>query len=364
MSAPPARGRFHLHGRVLPDDAERDVWIADGRFLAEPVDDAVTLATDAVLLPGLVDAHAHLALHSPAPPSAGPDERIRASGRAQLEAGVTLVREPGSPDPRTTGLGPADGMPRLQTAGHLLTPPGTYIEGIGRPVPDERLPEVAEAEARRGGGWVKVIGDFVGRDGRLSPHYAPATVAAAAARVHAAGARMAIHANLAVVIEAAIEAGIDSLEHATYLAPSHVPELLRRGTAVVPTLLIRDRVMLMVQRLGMPPEEVGEFLAAYGRLPGTVRFAAGSGVTVLAGTDAGMVPHGRVRDEVEHLLAAGLDPVAAIGAASWVARRYLGLPGIEPGAPADVVAFARDPRTDPAVLGEPLRIVLDGRLVR
>ena len=171
-------------------------------------------------------------------------------------------------------------------------------------------------------------------------------------------------AILRAVIEAAIEAGIDSLEHATYLAPSHVPELVRRGSAVVPTLLIRDRVMLMVHRAGMPPDAIGEFLAAYGRLPGTVRLAAESGVIVLAGTDAGMVPHGRVSDEVEHLLAAGLDPDAAIGAASWAARRYLGLPGIEPGAPADIVAFARDPRIDPAVLAEPLRIVLDGRLVR
>jgi len=360
----PERGRFHLHGLVLPDDVERDVWIADGRFQADPVDDATTLATDAVLLPGLVDAHAHLALHSPAPRGAGPDERIRASGRAQLEAGVTLVREPGSPDLRTAGLGPDDGMPRLQTAGHLLTPPGTYIEGLGRPVPDERLPEVAEAEARRGGGWVKVIGDYPGRDGRLAPHYAPATLAEAVRRVHAAGARMAIHVNLPEVIEAAIEAGVDSLEHATWLAPSHIPELVRRGTAVVPTLLIRDRVLHMVERAGMPRDEVGSFLAAYGRLPATVRLAAESGVTVLAGTDAGMLPHGRVRDEVEQLMAAGVAPSTAIGAASWAARRYLGLPAIEPGAPADLVAFARDPRTDPGVLAEPSRIVLDGRLVR
>ena len=64
---------------------------------------------------------------------------------------------------------------------------------------------------------------------------------------------------------------------------------------------------------------------------------------MLAGTDAGMGPHGLIRHEVELMIAAGLDAQTALGAASWTARRWLGLPGIEEGAPADLVAFREDP---------------------
>ena len=95
-----------------------------------------------------------------------------------------------------------------------------------------------------------------------------------------------------------------------------------------------------------------------------VRQAAEAGVPILAGTDAGMGPHGRIRVEIEELLTAGLAPDLALGAGSWVARDYLGLPGIEDGAPADIVAFDRDPRVDPTVLATPVAVILDGRMLR
>lgn len=353
--------RLHIHGTILPDGVERDVWIVDGRFTFETVEDARTIAVDAYLLPGLVDAHAHLGLHSPAAADASADERVRASGRAQLAAGVTLVREPGGPDRRSAGLGPNDGMPRVQSAGHLLSPPGTYIPGLGFAAPDDELPEMAEAEYRSSGYWVKIIGDFPGRDGRVAAHYRAETLATAAARVHALGGRVAIHANLPAVMDAAIDAGIDTIEHGTGLAPSHIPEMRRRGTVLVPTLLIRDGVLGIVRSMGMPADDLAALERTLAGQPAAVRLAAEAGVTVLAGTDAGMGPHGRVRDEVASLFAAGLSPDLAIGAASWTARRYLGLAGIEEGEPADLVAFARDPRIDPATLSEPVAVVLDGR---
>ena len=361
MTASAPAGAFHLHGTVLPDGVARDVWIADGRFAFEPVEDATTLTREAFLLPGLVDAHAHLGLHSPAPRDASADDRIRASGAAHLTAGVTLVREPGGPDRRSAGLGPADGMPRLQTGGRLLSPPGTYIPGLAFPAPDDELVDIAAAEYAASRAWVKVIGDFPGVDGRVAAHYRPETLAAATARVHALGGRVAIHVNLPEVIDAAIAAGIDTIEHGTGLAPSHIPEMLRHGTVLVPTLLIRDMVLGLVRTVGMPSDAVADFERTIDGQPAMVRRAAEAGVTVLAGTDAGLGPHGRVRDEVGRLLAAGLAPDLAVGAASWVARGYLGLPGIQPGAPADIVAFAKDPRVDPSTLADPLTVVLDGR---
>jgi imidazolonepropionase-like amidohydrolase len=94
-----------------------------------------------------------------------------------------------------------------------------------------------------------------------------------------------------------------------------------------------------------------------------VRHAARIGVRILAGTDAGMVPHGRIRDEVRRLVEAGVPAEQALGAASWDARAYLGLPGIEAGAPADLVVFERDPRAEVDSLPAAALCLLDGRLV-
>jgi imidazolonepropionase-like amidohydrolase len=358
-----APGRYHLSGAILPSGEERDVWIVDGLVSFERRDDCRTIATNAYLLPGLVDAHAHLALSSPAPPEAGRLEQIRASGRAQLAAGVLALREPGGPDRSSAGLGPDDGMPRVQSAGHLLSPPGTYIPRLSRPAAPDALPDIAVEEARASGAWVKIVGDFPGRNGRTAVHYQPDVLAETARRVHAVGGRVAIHANLPQVIEAAIAGGLDSIEHGAMVQSTHLGAMAARGVALVPTLLIREPVRSLLRWAGIAADELADWDRALERQPEVVRRAVEAGVTVLAGTDAGMGPHGRIRDEIEQLLAAGVRPDAAIGAGSWTARAYLGLPGIEDGAPADVVAYARDPRADPSVLGAPLAIVLAGRLL-
>jgi imidazolonepropionase-like amidohydrolase len=95
-----------------------------------------------------------------------------------------------------------------------------------------------------------------------------------------------------------------------------------------------------------------------------VRAAFEAGVPVFAGTDAGGgVDHGLIAEEVRALHAAGLPAEAAVAAASWRAREWLGLPGIEEGAPADLVAYATDPRTDLDSLQRPQRLVLRGRVL-
>jgi imidazolonepropionase-like amidohydrolase len=90
--------------------------------------------------------------------------------------------------------------------------------------------------------------------------------------------------------------------------------------------------------------------------------AAEAGVRVLAGTDS--LPHGGIAAEVRALAAAGVRPHDALAAASWSAREYLGLPGLEPGAPADAVVYDRDPREDLGQLADPVAVVLRGRCVR
>src|SRR5438105_1798006 len=111
---------LHLRGIVLPKGTQRDLFVVGGRITFQPVDDARTVLDGGWLLPGLVDAHAHLALASPAPDDAPPAERVRASARAHLAAGVLAIREPGSPDAASRGIGPEEGLPRIYTAGRFL----------------------------------------------------------------------------------------------------------------------------------------------------------------------------------------------------------------------------------------------------
>ena len=94
----------------------------------------------------------------------------------------------------------------------------------------------------------------------------------------------------------------------------------------------------------------------------TLPLAAELGVTLLAGTDE--EPHGSVAAEVAALVRFGVPPAAAIAAATTGARRFLGLPGLEAGAPADLVTFDRDPASDIAALGAPVAVVAEGRRVR
>jgi imidazolonepropionase-like amidohydrolase len=128
-------------------------------------------------------------------------------------------------------------------------------------------------------------------------------------------------------------------------------------------MTIEAGIRAMVRDLGFPTAAVRQIDDGLARQPEILREAAALGVTILAGTDAGMGPHGMIRGEVELLLGAGLTPHVALGAASWAARSWLGLPGIEEGAPADLVAYRDDPLQDMAVLSDPTLVFLDGRLV-
>lgn len=356
---------FRLHGTVLPDGDDRDVFVVDGRISFDHDGDAETALDGGFVLPGLVDAHAHLALASPAPPNAPPGEQVRASARAQLEAGVLALREPGSPNRESTGLGPAEGLPRVFPAGRFLAPPGGYIPGLAREIPAGSLPEAAVEELRAGaGGWAKVIGDRLSPGSPFLPNFPPEILAEAARRVHDEGGRIAIHVWLPDVLDAAIDAGFDSLEHGTNLTEDRVARIADRDLALVPTMSIYGMVGGMLRQFGMPDEELDRLQRAVERLPEMLQLANEAGVTILAGTDAGMGPHGMVREEIRLLAEAGVPLERALGAGSWTARGYLGLPGIEEGAPADLVAFERDPRADLSVLAEPSVIVLDGRRVR
>jgi imidazolonepropionase-like amidohydrolase len=158
----------------------------------------------------------------------------------------------------------------------------------------------------------------------------------------------------------------DTLEHGLGLDLGLLDRMARQGTALVPTFTVWV-TFHDVARAARSARFRGWFHAAYARLGPLVSAAYEAGVTVLAGTDSygtSVLPaRRRVAGEVRHLAAAGV-PAAALGAASWTARSFLGCPGLEEGAAADLVAYDRDPRTDLGVLDIPARIILRGRVVR
>lgn len=162
-----------------------------------------------------------------------------------------------------------------------------------------------------------------------------------------------------------MEAGVDSLEHGLGLDEALLEQMARQHTALVPTFNVWVTFHDVV-RAARSHRFRDWFRGAYARLGPVVR-AAHEAVTLLAGTDSdatAVLPHGRVADEVRHLAATGIPPEAAVGAASWTARSFLGLPCIEQDAPADLVAYERDPRTDPRILRTPTRVILRGHVIR
>jgi len=355
---------YRLHGTVLPGGEQSTVYVRGGRFTHErPAEPVTTLAEHAWLAPGLVDCHAHLSLASPAGDDAAPGARVRASAAAQRDSGVLLIREPGSPDRAAAALHDrVEDLPPVVTGGRFLAAPGRYFPGLAREVDPAGLPAAVTEEASGAAGWIKVIGDFFSPRGRVEPSWTEADLRAAAEAAHAAGARAAIHATHPETIAAAAEAGFDSVEHGTGMTRDLLDLLAARRVTWVPTLVISDGVREIAGNLH--PDGAREIRGWLDALPAAVAAATAAGVTVLAGTDAGMVPHGLVPAEVAALVAAGVPADAALGAASWHARRYLGAPLIEEGAPADLVAYAADPRADPAELTRPVLILLGGRVIR
>ena len=197
--------RLHVRGTVLPGGEERDLFVTDDRRLTFRGDeDARTMLDGGFLIPGLADAHCHLGLYSPAGDDATDGERARASARAELEAGVLALREPGAPNRASTGLGPGDGLPRTFTAGRMLAPPGCYVPGFAREVEADELVEAALEELLAGGGtWAKLIGDWFMPHRRLTPNFPVEAVAEAAQAVHRAGGRIAVHTCLPETIDIA-----------------------------------------------------------------------------------------------------------------------------------------------------------------
>jgi imidazolonepropionase-like amidohydrolase len=354
----------HLSGVVLPDEEHRDVWVTGGRISFQPVPGAETVSRGGFLLPGLVDAHCHVGI-ARGGGHVTDVEGLRGQALTERAAGVLALRDCGSPvDTRVLDDHPD--LPRIIRAGRHLAATRRYIPGLAIELEPADLVAEAVVQARRGDGWVKLVGDWIDRGaGDLAPEWPEEVLAAAIAAVHAEGARVTAHTFGTDALPGLIAAGIDCIEHGTGLTEDLIGEMAARGTAVVPTLVnVANFPGFAAAGERRFPSYAATMRRLHARSGAVVRAAYEAGVPVFAGTDAGGgIDHGVIAAEVRALHAAGLPAPAALAAASWAAREWLGLPGITEGAPADLVAYAEDPRRDLDVLQRPQRIVLRGRVV-
>ena len=355
---------LHLSGVVLPEAEHRDVWVRDGLFTFEPVAGAETVSRGGWLVPGLVDAHCHVGI---GPGGSAVEDRDATLLQALDEraAGVLALRDCGSPVD-TRYLDDEPDLPRIIRAGRHIAATRRYIPGLAVEVDPAGLAAEVRTQARRGDGWVKLVGDWIDRDrGDLGPEWPREALGAAIAAAHEEGARVTAHVFGADALPDLIGAGIDCIEHGTGLTEDLLADMAARGTAVVPTLVNVENFPGFAEAGEKRfPAYASTMRRLYAQSGAVVRAAFEAGVPVFAGTDAGGgIPHGVIADEVGALAEAGLPAETALAAASWSARAWLGLPCIEEGAPADVVVYDTDPRADLDTLQRPQRMVLRGRVV-
>jgi imidazolonepropionase-like amidohydrolase len=359
---------YHLRATLLPGgDEPVDVWIQDGRFRTTPVAGARELQpAGGFAIAGLVDAHSHVSWphdrDTPADTPAFMDQN-RAN---QAATGVTLLRDMGSAGDAILALGDRPGLPRVHASGMLVL---RYDGFPFTPTPPDALRRVFLERIERGARWVKVFSDWssdfggkenTGFTGHDELTYPLPVLADAVAAVHEAGGRVGAHCFTRAGVEVAILAGCDSLEHGWGVDASLVEEMAARGVAWVPLLGIATAMWRTACR-DNEPERATWIEAAMESLATLLPLAHRRGVPIFAGTD--WFPEVTVADEVRALHSRGLSIETALAAGSWAARAWLGEPGIEDGAPADLVVYHSDPRRSLEVIEQPALILIGGRRV-
>ena len=374
------------------------VVIEDGRVtaagprgaLAWPADAAVIDARGRTVIPGLIDAHDHLASHGYAlatrwgleEPASTTHLRTARVLADTLAMGYTTVRDAGGLDAGfklavEQGLVPG---PRLVVALQIISPTG----GIGDRVSpsghdccgayDPLLPDsvangpdavrdVVRRIVRAGADVIKTAttGGASSRPGHgpLDAAFSAAEIEALVTESHAQGRRVMCHALGGPGLRAALEAGVDSIEHGCYLDED--PTLLNRmavqGTFFVPTLSV-----YVYHRESKAPHVRERARALHAHHVASVQRALELGVPIAAGTDAGGHGHPNNALELKYLVEAGLAPMQALRAATQWAARCLGLDReigtLEKGRQADLVVVDGNPLDDIGVLLDPARIEL------
>jgi len=348
---------------VSADEERHGLWSVEGKLTFERPSAAPHRVLDGWVLPGLVDAHCHIGLGQG---GAVDEATTLAQANADLESGTLLIRDCGSPSD-TRWVQRRTDLPRLIRAGRHIARKRRYLRGLGHEVEPEDLVETVRKEARDGDGWVKLVGDWIDRGvGDLAASFPAKVVKDAVAAAHDEGARVTAHCFAEDTIDDMLDAGIDSIEHATGLLPRHLPRLVEQSVPIVPTLVnIATFPDIAAQAAPKFPQYTDHMLSLWERRRERVLEAFEAGVSIYTGTDAGsVIKHGRIADEMKELHDAGLPPAAVLNAAAWGAREWLGAEGISEGASADVVLCSEDPRREVGTVADLKHVVLRGAVMR
>ena len=351
-----------------PGNEPLPLVVEDGQF-TDPDDGPIDeeLKTDGFhALPGLADCHAHLGYNSMGEMLDIDEEGVRANAArnawAQVEGGVLLIADKGSGTDVTLEIleAPPTERPQAKMAGQIIAPPGGYYQGYGNEVDEAGLVDAVRAADARSS-WVKIIGDWPRKGEGPLANYSTAALVKAVAVAHAAGRKVAIHIMAPAGVRPAVDSGVDSIEHGTFLDGDDLSALAETGLAWVPTVRNTEVIMEFLGADSSGRRLLGDGLANLRELlPEAERL----GVTVLAGTDLS-VPHGDIAEEAITLHEYGLSAHAAVTAVSTAAYDYLEVDRrLAPGAQANVVFFADDPRDRIETLRTPQLIIRAGRALR
>ncbi len=359
----------------------QDLALADGRVVAEPHADAEVLdCAGRFVMPGMVEAHAHLCFN------AGQDWRetldqetpesllLRMAGNAQamLAAGITTVRDLGAPTGAAVALRNAIETgriagPRLLVAGAPITPTGGHCWFLGGEADTvDDLRRMVRSHHRAGVDCIKVMvtgGMMTPGTNPLRPQYGPAELGTIVAEARRLGLPLAAHCHGTEGIALAAAAGFDTIEHCSFqgsidaLGETEVIEAVgRAGCAVSPTISPAFRRLFP-----------GDALRARGALYLTLRDA---GARLIVSTDCGIpgVPHDALGPAALVMAeATGLPPVDVLPMVTREAALAVGTPDrgvLVPGAAADVLVLDGDPLQDLRALEAVAMVICQGQVVR
>ena len=353
-------------------------------------------------MPGLIDAHVHLTQDSGLPWYATLRPKFSEPYAATTglknalitaRAGFTTVRDAGGPTLASLAMrdAVAEGAfpgPRILVAGTPLSISGGHADNTVGFAPE--LADALNAAGQNGGvcdtpvacavivrktaaKGVDVI-KFMATggvldDGKigLEQHFSDAEMAAIVTTAHGVGLKAMAHAHGARGIEAAANAGVDSIEHGTYLDDRAAKAMKAHGTWLVPTLMAYEGLKLHVGKNFYTPNAEAKALQTLQIVGRNIGVAQKNGVRIALGTDAAVYPHGRNAEELALMVEHGMTPKDALVAATKGGAELLGISAVtgtlEPGKAADLIAVDGDPQADPKAVLSVSFVMTAGRVV-
>jgi imidazolonepropionase-like amidohydrolase len=385
----------------------KDDKIADaGSNLQIPDSARVVDLGDATLCPGFMDAHTHLTEdfsgnyneHRLQELDLNVSEKaIRATefARATVEAGFTTVRDLGSRSvashefvdvalrnsinkrvivgPRmlvaTKGIGATGGHfdPTNGFRDFLFGREPDYTDGIANGPDDIR--KAVRFEVKNGADVIKaaVSGGVLSLTDEVdTPQLTPAEMAALVDESHRLRKKVAVHCHGDQVAREAIEAGVDSIEHGSFMKPDTLTMMKKKGIFLTPTLMATEWIMGKIDNY--PPALQAKAKAAAAARSEMFRNAVKMGVRISFGTDAAVYPHGQNAKEFKLMADLGMSPIDALKSATANDAELLGIAQkvgtLEKGKLADVIAVPSDPTADITATERVSFVMKEGRIIR